>query len=107
MRRLRDRWHRATEQQALDALLGVWSRHGHETFCLNLRGPNAGALLLARWMGWLWSDAEFGTHVTLAGVEAIGRHLGRDLIEELIEAERRMATEPGPAPEPARWRIAA
>jgi hypothetical protein len=102
-RRIRTRWHRATERQALDALAGIWRRHGHETFCLNLRGPQAGALLLARWMGWLWCDAEFGSHLTLAGVEALGEHLGRDLIAELIEAERLAALDP----EPEHWRTAA
>jgi hypothetical protein len=98
--RLRSRWDRATEEQALGALLGIWNRHGLDTFCLNARGPLAGPLLLARHLGWLWGDGQ-GMHVTLAGVCALSGHLGRDLIDEWVEAERRSASEP------ERWAYAA
>lgn len=90
---MRTRWARATEAEALGALLGVWGRHGLDTFCLNARGPLAGALLLARHLGWLWGDGQ-GMHVTLAGVCALSEHLGSDLIGEWIEHERRSASEP-------------
>jgi hypothetical protein len=88
--RLRTRWERATEAEALGALLGVWRRHGAETFALNARGPMAGALLLARHLGWLWGDG-FGMHVTLKGLQALSDHLGRDLIAEWVEDERAAA----------------
>lgn len=90
---MRLRWDRATEADALDALLGIWRRHGLDTFCLNARGPLAGALLYARHLGWLWGDGH-GMHVTLAGVLALSGHLGRDLLGEWVDAERRSASEP-------------
>jgi hypothetical protein len=90
---IRLRWDRATEADALGALLGIWRRHGLDTFCLNARGPLAGPLLYARHLGWLWGDGR-GMHVTLAGVQALSGHLGRDLLGEWVDAERRCA-EPG------------
>lgn len=92
---------RATVDEAREALLGIWSRHGLDTFALNARGPSASALLFARELGWLWGDGQ-GMHVTLKGVLALGEHLGRDLVEEEREAARIDAA----APEPW-WRIAA
>jgi hypothetical protein len=95
--RLRTRRDRATEADALDALLGIWGRHGLDTFALNARGPLAGALLYARHLGWLWGDG-CGMHVTLAGVAALSGHLGRDLLGEWVAGERAAASEPEPAP---------
>jgi hypothetical protein len=93
IRRLRTRWERATDNEALAALLGVWNRHGYDTFALNARGPNAAALLRAREHGWTWGDGA-GMHVTLAGVQALGDFLGRDLLADWVEAERIAAAEP-------------
>lgn len=72
---------RATEGEALAAILGVWNRHKTHGFAPNLRGPGASALMLATRRGWLWNSGQ-ATFLTLAGVQALSFYLGRDLIAE-------------------------
>ena len=71
----------ATENEALAGLLGIWNRHRTHGFAPNLRGPGASALMLATRKGWLWNSGQ-ATFLTLAGVQALGEFLGRDLIAE-------------------------
>lgn len=82
----------ATEAEALAALLGIWNRHGMRGFNPNLRGPGAGAVMLATRRGWLWNSGQ-ATFLTLAGVQALGEFLGRDLVAEQAEVDARECAE--------------
>lgn len=78
----------ATENEALAGLLGIWNRHRTHGFQPNLRGPGASALMLATRRGWLW-DSGNATFLTLAGIQALGEFLGRDLIAEQAAMDAR------------------